>query len=166
MAKINKRIERSYKTYLKYRAQDAAKGYGLDRELTISEYADAHASYLHSKKGSHPARDIARAEKTFTRSEASAIIRRLKSAGKYSDVDEDDLIELRLRYKKAKDIYGLELTREEIQEQESERRNFWRDKLAGEDPDFTIQANARAKLFQELLDIGLSYREADEVLYG
>lgn len=165
MAKIPQRIKNSYQSYLNYREKWHNKGYGLDRELTLDEYAGAHRAYAHRYQGAqHIAREIAAMDRTFTRSEASAIMRRLKTAEQYADVDKKALKELRKKYKKSKDIYGLELTPEEAEASERERRERLLER--GKTPEYTIQANARAKLFNELRDLGLSYKEADEVLYG
>lgn len=165
MAKIPQRIVKSYNAYLNYRDKWSDKGYGLDRELSLNEYADAHKAYAHRNQGAqHIAREIAGAERTFTRSEASAIVRRIKTADQFDDVDEEGLKELRKRYKRSKDVYGLELSPEEAAASEQERRNRLAER--GKTPEYTIQANARAKLFNELRDLGLSYKEAEEVLYG
>ncbi|MCM1505297.1 MAG: hypothetical protein NC127_08890, partial [Muribaculum sp.] len=162
---ITRRIASSYEAYLRWRAHWHNKGYGLDRQLTIEEYAIAHTFYAHKYRGAqHIAREIASADRTFTRGEAAQIVRRLKDAAKYDDVDQELLNDLRRRYKRAKDIYSLELTPDEAAASEQERR----DRLIarGKTPDYVIQANARAKLFNELLDAGLSYKEAETVIYG
>lgn len=163
MAKIPKRIVNSYNAYLNYRQTWSDKGYGLDRELTLKEYEQVHKALSHGGE-QHIARRAAADERTFTRSEASGVIRRLKYADQYDDVDEDALNELRKTYKKSKDIYGLELTPDEITSMEDRRRNYWLDR--GKTPKHTIQANARAKFFDVLRDAGLSYKEAEKVLYG
>lgn len=165
MAKIFKRLKNSYNAYIKHRADYKKRGYGLDRELTLQEFADAHAGMAHSGE-KHPARKIASLEVTFKRNEAATIIRRLKNAEKYENeyIDKDALKALRKKYKKAKDIYSLELTPEEATAYENERRENLLKK--GIKPEETIQASARVRIFNELLDAGLSYKEADEVLYG
>ncbi len=163
MAKIPRRIRNSYDVYLRLRQERHEKGYGLDRQLTLEEYATAHARIVHSGE-KHPARKIATSDVTFSRKEASAIIRRLKTADQYEDVDKEQLKKLCKRYQKAKDIYSLELTPEEAEANEQMRR----ERLAarGITPNDTIQASARSRIFNELRDAGLSYKEADEVLYG
>ena len=157
MAKVSKRIENSYKAYLKYRESWKNKGYGLDRELTLQEYAGAHEDASH-KGWNHIARDIASLDRTYSRSEAANIVRRLKSAEYFDDVDKEEIAKLRKKYKRAKDVYGLQLSSEEAAASEQRRRK----KLAerGIEPKNVIQANARAKLFNELRDAGLSYKEA------
>lgn len=163
MAKIPKRIVNSYNAYLKYRDEWRRKGYGLDRELTLKEYKDVHQAF--SQDGEkHIARRAAADERTLTRSEAAAIIRRLKSADKYQDVDIFELHILRLKYKKTKDLYSLQLTPDQEQFIEQSRRERLLER--GKEPQYTIQSNYRAILFNQLLDAGLSYKEADEVLYG
>lgn len=169
MAKIPKRIENSYKAYLNFRRKHKEAGYGLDRELTLQEYANAHVLYAHryanDPRSKHIARGIAGAERTFTRSEANAIIRRLKTARDFdSDIDIFELEVLRHKYKKAKDIYGLQLSPEEMRKNEEARRQRLIER--GTEPKYTIQANARSLLFNQLRDAGLSYKEADAVLYG
>lgn len=163
MATVNKRIENSYNAYLKYRGQWAQKGYGLDRQLTLEEYTFAHKSASHIG-WNHIAREIAAQDRTFTRSEGAAILRRIKNATKYEKVDEELLRNILKRYKRSKDIYGLQLTDSEAMAMEQRRR----DALAarGKEAKYIIQANARAKLFNELRDAGLSYKEAEKVLYG
>lgn len=163
MAKISKRIENSYEVYLKYRESWSDKGYGLDRQLTLEEYATAHKQASHAG-WNHIARDIAAEDRTFNRSEGTAIARRIKNAADYEDVDKEALRDLQKRYRRGKDIYGLELSAEEAQAMEERRR----EKIAerGFSPKYVIQANARAKLFAELHDAGLSYKETEKVVYG
>lgn len=163
MAKVSQRIKRSYEAYLNYRRQARNKGYGLDRQLTLEEYKGAHEDFSH-KGATHIARTIATGEKTATRNEAAAIIRRLKTADQYDNVDQEALAELRSTYKTARDIYSLELTDWQASLREQERRHYWTDR--GIEPEFTIQASARALLFNQLRDAGLSYKEAEEVIYG
>lgn len=165
MAKISKRIVNSYAAYLNYREKWHDKGYGLDRQLTLKEYAQVQRAAAHDHRyGEHIARGIAGDDRTFTRSEAAAITRRLKTADRYEDVDVKALKELQERYRKPKDIYSFELTKEELDAQEQRRRQYWIDR--GKTPKHTIQANARSALFDALRDAGLSYKEADEVMYG
>lgn len=164
MATLSKRIIRSYNTYLKERAKWSLKGYGLDRELTLNEYAWAHRATVHATHTKHPARDIASADRTFTRSEGVLIVKRLKSAERYAEVDKEALKALQAKYKKAKDVYSQELTAKEEQAMEEARREDLR--ARGKEPKYIIQASARARVFNELRDAGLSYKEANKVLYG
>lgn len=164
MAALSKRIIRSYNTYLKERANWSSKGYGLDRELTLNEYAWAHRAIVHATHTKHPARDIASADRTLTRSEGVLIVKRLKTAEQYSEVDKEALKVLQAKYKKAKDLYSQKLTAEEAQAMEEARREDLRSR--GKEPKYIIQANARARIFNELRDVGLSYKEAQKVLYG
>ena len=163
MAKVSKRIENSYEAYLNYRDSWSKKGYGLDRELTLEEYSIAHKQASHAG-WNHIARDIAAEDRTFTRSEGASIVRRIKNAADYDHVDKEALRELQKRYRRSKDVYGLELSAEEAQAMEERRRQ----KIAerGSTPKYVIQANARVKLFNELRDAGLSYKDAEDVLYG
>lgn len=206
MAKIPQRIRNSYETYLKYRQQYKDGGYGLDRKLTLEEYADAHIKYVHRHKKdpqvTHVARELASYDKTLTRSEAAGVLRRIKTADRYytglskerlkelrkaakkgeeefnkvvKDEEEAEafkrseefktmLKDLRKKYKKSSDIYGLELSDEEAVAQQDAQRKYYIDR--GIEPRHTIQASARVKLFNELRDAGLSYKEADQALYG
>lgn len=164
MAKIPKRISNSYKAYLRYRQEWHKKGYGLDRELTIHEYADVQRSMSHSG-AQHIAREVAASDRTLTRSEASALIRRLKNADKYQNIDKEKLSRLRSKYKKSSDLYGIEFTTEEARDyEEIRRRNII--SITGEEPTYTIQATARIRIFNDLRDAGLSFKEAEEVMYG
>lgn len=163
MEKIGKRIENSYGAYLKYREIWSNKGYGMDRQLTLEEYATAHKQASHAG-WNHIARDIASEDRTFSRSEGASISRRIKNAADYDDVDKEALRDLQKRYRRGKDIYGLELSAEEAQAMEERRRQKIEER--GSTPKYVIQANARAKLFNELRDAGLSYKEAEDVLYG
>lgn len=163
MAKISQRIKRSYEAYLRYRDQAHQRGYGLDRELTIAEYAQVHKAYSHLKE-KHIARTIATAEKTATRNEAAAIIRRLKTADQYDGVDLDALRALQTKYRRTTDISALELTEVQAALHEQTRRYYWTDR--GIEPKFIIQASARSALLMELRDAGLSYKEAEEIIYG
>lgn len=163
MATSEKRLRKSYQTYIRMRAERRKAGYGLDRELTFEEFSDAHRKLVHQGE-QHPTRKIASMDVTLTRNEAAAIIRRLKNADKYEDVDLEVLKRLRKKYKKAKDLYGQQLTDEEAAANEQMRRERLR--ARGIEPQDTIQASARSKIFNELRDAGLSYKEAEEVLYG
>lgn len=167
MAKIAQRIVNSYNAYLNYRAKWSDKGYGLDRELTLNEYADAHRSYKHKHpETQHIARELAGFDRTFTRQEASGIIRRLRTALNYEDenIDKFELWALNVKYKTSKSIYSLELSTDEMRDMENRRRQYWIDR--GKEPKYTIQASARQYLFNSLRDAGLSYKEADSILYG
>lgn len=163
MAKVSKRIENSYQSYLRYRESWADKGYGLDRQLTLQEYNSVHKQASHAG-WKHIARDLASEDRTFRRSEGAAIVRRIKNATHYEDIDKEALRELQRKYKRGKDIYGLQLSPEEAETMEERRRSQLAER--GKTPQYTIQANARAKLFNELRDAGLSYQKAEEILYG
>lgn len=163
MAKSSKRIINSYEAYLRYRESWGDKGYGLDRKLTLNEYAQVHRSLSHAGE-QHIARTVAGNERTFTRSEGAAIARKIKNAEQYSEVDKEMLSELQKKYRRGKDIYGLQLTPQEELAQETRRREALLARNVK--PQYTIQANARAKLFDELRDAGLSYKDAEAVLYG
>lgn len=161
MAKIAQRIKNSYDAYLRYRQIWSDKGYGLDRKLTLSEYAKVHYSLSHSRE-QHIARKVAANERTWTRSEGAAIARRIKNIDKYKNIDPDAIKKLRKKYKRGRDVYGAQLTPEEEQAQEMHRREALIKR--GKQPQYTIQANARIKLFEELRAAGLSYKEAAEVI--
>ena len=174
MEKIGKRIRSSYEAYKRYREKYAKSGHGLDRELTLTEYADVHKRWAHDNanntKKTHIAREIAADEQTFTRNEAASIIRRLKDVedyhdlGKYEEVNKEEFRKIIEKYKKSKDIYSLNFTEQEAAALEEERRQRLLDR--GKEPKYIIQQTARVILFNELRDAGLSYKEADEVLYG
>lgn len=167
MAKITQRDINSYNTYLRYREQWHNKGYGLDRELTLYEYVDAKEGKVHGEHVKHPARDIAAAERTFSRSEARGYVNRLKDFDKYEDVDLFELEVLRHKYKTTKSIYSMEFTPEEAAENEATRKaRIMERSKDGKEPQYTIQATARSRLFNQLRDAGLSYKEAERVLYG
>lgn len=168
MAKIPKRIKRSYDSYLKYREQYKSAGAGLDRELTLEEYEQAHLSWAHynakNPKKTHIAREIAKEEQTFTRSEAAGVIRRLEDAELYNDVDKEALKALREKYSSSKVLRSFELSPEEAAATEQRVRE--NRAARGKSTKETIQSSYRGVLFNELLDAGLSYREADKVVYG
>lgn len=202
-------IARSYAAYLRHREAWAEKGFGLDRELTLSEYSEAHIDFVHKYGNNHVARKIAQDDRTFGAQEASAISRKIaqdvRTRATIVRGDRDRLKELkaqlkelqsqepeksikrrqrklqqrieeqteqlnedrailderkalRKKYAKSKDIYGLQLTEGEIQATESRRRQ----ELVGRgiDPEFPVQASARGQLFQDLLDAGMTFREA------
>lgn len=170
MAKIAKRIVNSYEAYLRYRQKARAAHYGLDRELTLEEYEEVHYAFIHDKRNAHKthvAREIAQREKTFTRDEAVAIVKRLKNADIYESehLDKDLLSELRSTYKQAQDIYSLQLTPEEekILEQRKRENLIKRGKNPAE---YNIQASARAELFNQFIDAGVSYKETRNIVYG
>ena len=163
MATSEKRLRKSYELYLKMRADRSQRGYGLDRELTFDEFSYAHAGFVHGGE-KHPTRKIVTNEVTLRRNEAAAVIRRLKNADQYDDVDLEALKALQKKYKKASDLYSQELTAEEAATNEQKRRERLRER--GKEAKNPIQATARARIFNELRDAGLSYKEADEVLYG
>lgn len=171
MAKVSKRIVNSYKAYLGHRESLSAKGYGLDRVMTLKEYEEVHNAMAHmnaqNPKKTHIAREIAAQEKTFSRSEGAAIVRRLKNADIYESehLDKELLKELRSTYRTSKDIYSLQLTPEQIEILEQRRREDLIKR--GKNPaEYNIQASARAELFNELIDAGVSYKETRNIVYG
>lgn len=169
MAKISPRIERSYKAYIKYRKSYTERGYGLDRGLTIEEYKYVYKNFKHAfhndPKIKHIARTLAKDDVTFTRVEAKAIRTRLKTAGQYDDVDIEAIEALRTRYSTSKSIYSLELTAEEAAADEQQRRQWYIER--GKEPPAIIRpATARTILFNQLRDAGLSYKDAERVVYG
>lgn len=202
---IRHQINKSYAAYLKYRQQWRDKGYGLDRQLTKEEYAEAHKLWRHKYGNNHISREIASEDRTFTRFEASAAVRKiaadvqarevmsegykqriadqqelkgealrsgdkkalyrinkkLKALNEKLEQTESELSkhrELQKKYGKAKDVYGLQLT--ELEEQiveENKRTHFLARNIKPESP---IQASARQKFFNDLLDAGMTYQEA------
>ena len=195
------RIERSYQSYLNHRQEWREKGYGLDRELTRSEYAEAQATFI--KLGEkHPARKIAQQDRTVNRSEALSIVRRLRSDAavirkieriqkkldklekqdnpdknairalnkelselpKLRDLKPEKVKALANRFKKASDVYGLELDAAEQLRREEE--TIQRLEAKGKKPSRPVQSSARADLFAALIDAGYDYSEADELIYG
>lgn len=171
MAEIPKRIVRSYNAYLRYREKQADRGYGLDRQLTLVEYSEVHPAFAqanaHNPKKTHIAREIAAMDRTFSREQAAAIVRRLKVIKNYEgeNVDKELLKELLKTYKTSKDIYSLNLTPEQQQILEQRRRERLIER--GKNPaDYNIQASARAEFFQQLIDAGISYKDADKIIYG
>ena len=169
MAKISKRIEKSYNTYIRLRQSYAQRGYGLQRELTKEEYALAHRKWaLYNKtnqqKKGHIAREIAEDDVAFRRNVAAGVRRRIKTADIYENVDLEKLKGLQKKYKKNSDIFSVQYSPKEAQRIEQERLARFAER--GVSPEWPIQANPRAIIFNELRDAGLSYKEAEKVIYG
>lgn len=195
------RIERSYQAYLNHRQEWRNKGYGLDRELTRREYAEAQVAFI--KQGEkHPARKIAQQDRTVSRSEALSIVRRLRSDAavirkiervqkkldklkkqdnpdkkairslnkelselpKLRDLKPDKVKALEKKYKKASDVYGLEL--DAAEQLRREKETIQRLESKGKKPSRPVQSSARADLFADLIDGGYDYSEADKLIYG
>lgn len=209
---ISRSIARSYEAYLRHRESWAEKGFGLDRELTLSEYTEAHKEFAHKYGNNHVARKIAQDDRTFAARDAAAKARKIaeevktrrtiakgdreklkelkaqlkelkaqepsksikrrirkqqeRIAEQQEVLEEDKAIlnerrALKKKYATAKDIYGLQLSEEEIRSAESRRRQELMDR--GIDPEFPVQASARGQFFQDLLDAGMTFREARAV---
>lgn len=163
MATSQKVIDRSYKAYLSQRAMWKEKGYGMDRALTEDEYKVAFKGLSHARKP-NIARDLASSERTVGYRQAVAILRRIKNAVDYEDADPEKIQQLLEKYPNTKKLISVELSEEEIQQNEEMRRQRYLER--GITPKRIIQATARSKLFNELRDAGLSYKEAEKVLYG
>lgn len=163
MATSQKVIDRSYKAYLSQRAMWKEKGYGLDRALTADEYKVAFLGLSHARKP-NIARDLASSDRTLRYKQAATIRRRLKNAVDYEDADPQEIQRLLKKYSNIKKLISIELTEEESRQNEEMRRQRYLER--GITPQRIIQATGRSQLFNELRDAGLSYKEAEKVLYG
>lgn len=105
-ANDSKTIARSYAAYLRHRESWAEKGFGLDRELTLSEYTEAHKYFVHKYGNNHVARKIAQDERTFGAHEGSAIARKIADEMKTRRTivkgDREKLKELKAQLKELK----------------------------------------------------------------
>lgn len=136
--KIEKKYINSYKAYKQNRAAWSLKGYSMDKVLSLDEYVDLHRKAT-AKGMKNIAREFAKADRQLTKQQARNILRDYK----------------------IQDIDSTKFTAVEV-----ERYNTLSKTLKKGSVKDLIGMGLGKYLFQTLVMGGITYREAEQILYG
>ena len=136
--KFEKKYINSYKAYKQNRATWSLKGYSMDKVLSLDEYVDLHRKAT-AKGMKNIAREFAKADRQMTKKQAKNILRDYK----IQDIDPT-------RYTAA----------------EVERYNILSKTLKKGSVKDMIGMGLGRYLFQTLVMGGMTYREAEQILYS
>lgn len=136
--KIEKKYINSYKAYKQNRAAWSLKGYSMDKVLSLDEYVDLHRKAT-AKGMKNIAREFAKADRQLTKQQAKNILRDYK----------------------IKDIDPTQYTAAEV-----ERYNTLSKALKKGSVKDLIGMGLGRNLFQTLVMGGITYREAEQILYS
>lgn len=136
--KFEKKYINSYKAYKQNRAAWSLKGYSMDKVLSLDEYVDLHKKAT-AKGMKNIAREFAKADRQMTKQQARNILRDYK----------------------IKDIDPTQYTAAEV-----ERYNILSKTLKKGSVKSLIGLGLGKNLFQTLVMGGITYREAEQILYG
>lgn len=136
--KFEKKYINSYKAYKQNRAAWSLKGYSMDKVLSLDEYVDLHRKAT-AKGMKNIAREFAKADRQMTKQQARNILRDYK----------------------IKDIDPTQYTASEV-----ERYNTLSKTLKKGSVKSLIGMGLGKDLFQTLVMGGITYREAEQILYS
>ena len=136
--KFEKKYINSYKAYKQNRAAWSLKGYSMDKVLSLDEYVDLHRKAT-AKGMKNIAREFAKADRQLTKQQAKNILRDYK----IQDIDPTKFTEV-----------------------EVERYNTLSKTLKKGSVKELIGMGLGKYLFQTLVMGGITYREAEQILYG
>lgn len=136
--KFEKKYINSYKAYKQNRAAWSLKGYSMDDVLSLDEYVDLHRKAT-AKGMKNIAREFAKADRQLTKKQAKNILRDYK----IQDIDP-----------------------KQYTEAEVERYNTLSKTLKKGSVKSLIGLGLGKNLFQTLVMGGITYREAEQILYG
>ena len=136
--KFEKKYINSYKSYKQNRAAWAIKGYSMDKVLSLDEYVDLHKKAT-AKGMKNIAREFAKADRQMTKKQARNILKDFK----------------------IQDIDTTQYTAAEV-----ERYNILSKTLKKGSVKDLIGMGLGRYLFQTLVMGGMTYREAEQVLYS
>ena len=136
--KIEKKYINSYKAYKQNRAAWSLKGYSMDKVLSLDEYVDLHRKAT-AKGMKNIAREFAKADRQLTKQQARNILRDYK----------------------IQDIDPTQYTEAEV-----ERYNTLSKTLKKGSVKDLIGMGLGKHLFQTLVMGGITYKEAEQILYG
>ena len=135
--KFEKKYINSYKAYKQNRAAWAIKGYSMDKVLSLDEYVDLHRKAT-AKGMKNIAREFAKADRQLTKKQARNILKDYK----IQDID-------KTKYTAA----------------EVERYNILSKTLKKGSVKALIGMGLGRDLFRTLVMGGITYREAEQILY-
>lgn len=136
--KFEKKYINSYKAYKQNRAAWSLKGYSMDKVLSLDEYVDLHRKAT-AKGMKNIAREFAKADRQLTKQQAKNILRDYK----------------------IQDIDPTKYTAAEV-----ERYNILSKTLKKGSVKDLIGMGLGRYLFQTLVMGGITYREAEQILYS
>ena len=136
--KIEKKYINSYKAYKQNRAAWLLKGYSMDEVLSLDEYVDLHKKAT-AKGMKNIAREFAKADRQITKKQARNILRDYK----------------------IQDIDPTQYTAAEV-----ERYNILSKTLKKGSVKGLIGMGLGRDLFQTLVMGGITYKEAEQILYS
>lgn len=136
--KFEKKYINSYKAYKQNRAAWSLKGYSMDKVLSLDEYVDLHRKAT-AKGMKNIAREFAKADRQLTKKQAKNILRDYK----------------------IQEIDPTKFTAAEV-----ERYNTLSKALKKGSVKDLISMGLGRNLFQTLVMGGITYREAEQILYS
>ena len=136
--KFDKKYINSYKAYKQNRAAWSLKGYSMDEVLSLDEYVDLHKKAT-AKGMKNIAREFAKSDRQLTKQQARNILRDYK----------------------IQDINPTKYTAAEV-----ERYNTLSKTLKKGSVKDMIGMRLGKYLFSTLVMGGITYREAEQILYG
>ena len=136
--KFEKKYINSYKAYKQNRAAWSLKGYSMDKVLSLDEYVDLHKKAT-AKGMKNIAREFAKADRQLTKKQARNILRDYK----------------------IQDIDPTQYTEAEV-----ERYNILSKTLKKGTVKDLIGMGLGRYLFQTLVMGGITYQEAEQIVYG
>ncbi len=136
--KIEKKYINSYKAYKQNRAAWSLKGYSMDDVLSLDEYVDLHRKAT-AKGMKNIAREFAKADRQLTKQQARNILRDYK----IQDIDPTKYTEVEVK-----------------------RYNTLSKTLKKGSVKDLIGMGLGKYLFQTLVMGGITYREAEQILYS
>ena len=136
--KFEKKYINSYKAYKQNRAYWSLKGYSMDKVLSLDEYVDLHRKAT-AKGMKNIAREFAKADRQMTKQQARNILKDYK----------------------IQDIDPTQYTAAEV-----ERYNTISKALKKNSVKDQIGMGLGRNLFQTLVMSGITYKEAEQILYS
>ena len=136
--KFDKKSINSYKAYKQNRAAWSLKGYSMDKVLSLDEYVDLHRKAT-AKGMKNIAREFAKADRQMTKQQAKNILRDYK----------------------IQDIDPTKITAAEV-----ERYNILSKTLKKGSVKSLIGMGLGKDLFPTLVMSGITYREAEQIVYS
>lgn len=136
--KFEKKYINSYKAYKQNRAAWSLKGYSMDKVLSLDEYVDLHRKAT-AKGMKNIAREFAKADRQMTKQQAKNILRDYK----------------------IKEIDPTQFTAAEVERYNTLSKTLKKGSVKG-----LIGMGLGRNLFQTLVMGGITYREAEQILYS
>lgn len=136
--KFEKKYINSYKAYKQNRAAWALKGYSMDKVLSLDEYVDLHRKAT-AKGMKNIAREFAKADRQMTKQQARNILRDYK----------------------IKEIDPTQFTAAEVERYNTLSKTLKKGSVKG-----LIGMGLGKDLFSTLVMGGITYREAEQILYS